>query len=234
MIKHDREIAQGLVEYALIFVGVALAVILALNVTGSSVAEVYCQAVVGLGGSGCGCAFDFESPDSLQDWSGSQPDAFAVENGKACITGNGSRAFSYFNSCATRFGESSFVINVTDVTVDRVVQNNKYTGFDVWFRAQDDGNGYHFTYNSRGHFVRFWKRVDGRWIRLGHANVPPSWADETLNFQIKVEGNQFTAYKDGQMVLQASDSTYSEGQIGLRNKPSSKTCVGEYTVEQLP
>lgn len=234
MKKQTAENGQGLVEYALIFVGVSLIVILILSIMGTSISQVYCQVVQGLGGIECGCSFAFNDDGDLGDWDGSTPDSFAIENNKACITGNGKQALSFFNDCSADLGSEDFAINLDTVTVDRVVDNNSNTGMDVWFRAQDDKNGYHFTYNSKGNFVRFWKRVDGKWIRLAHTKVPSEWAAQTMDFAIKVEGDSFSAYKDGQEILQATDSAYQEGQVGLRNKPGSKSCVGSMTVSGAP
>ena len=228
-----REGGQGLVEFGIILVGVALAVILILSATGASLSQVYCLAVRGLGGQGCGCSFAFDDPSELEDWEGSNPEIFGVEDGKACITGDGKRARSFLNSCSTDFGANNFVVNVNGATV-AYQAGNKNTGFDTWFRAQDDDNGYHFTYNSRANLIRFWKQVNGKWIRLAHSKVPADWGSQELNFKIVVEGDTFTAYKDGVVVLQATDSTYSEGKVGLRNKPSSKTCVDELTVDSMP
>lgn len=234
MRKKTSENGQGLVEYALIFVGVSLVIILILSLMGTSVGQVYCQAVQGLGGAGCGCSFTFNDGDDLGDWTGSSPESFGIEQNKACITGNGNQALTFLNSCSSDLGSDDFVVSLEAVTVDRVVDNNKNTGLDVWFRAQDDQNGYHFTYNSKGNFVRFWKRVDGKWIRLAHAKVSSDWANQENDFQIRVAGDSFTAYRNGQEILQAADGAYQEGKVGLRNKPSSKSCVGSLSVGSIP
>jgi len=227
------ESGQGLVEYALIFVGVSLIIILILSLMGTSVSQVYCQAVQGLGGAGCGCSFAFNDGDGLNDWDGSNLESFGIEGNSACISGDGNKALSFFNSCSTEIGSNDFTINLEDVTVEKIA-GNKNTGVDVWFRAQDTKNGYHFTYNSKGNFVRIWKRVDGKWIRLAHSKVSSDWGNQANDFQIEVKGDTFTAFRNGEEILQATDSAFEEGKVGLRNKPSSKSCIGSMSVSSIP
>lgn len=230
--------AQALVEYALILVAIAVVVILGLSVAGVSVREAYCAVAGGLGDTVCDsireCTFAFDDGSDLDGWSGGDADALSVEDGRACITGDGRGADSYFNHrCARALTAGDYSIRLDDVTVDRAVQNNQNTGFDVWFRAQDDRNGYLFIYNSRTDYIRFWKIVEGRWIKLSQARTPSSWRDQALDFRVDVSGDTFTAYKDGERVLQASDDGYTTGQVGMRNKPSSKSCIGGMVVDDL-
>ncbi|MBC8330975.1 MAG: hypothetical protein H8E28_03250 [Anaerolineae bacterium] len=234
MRTYTDESGQGLVEYALILTTVALIALLALSTMGTSLQQVYCSAVSELGGSGCGCQFTFDDASALDSWEGGNRDSFSVENGQACITGNGQNAYSYLNSCATDFGNDNVVINVTAANIDQVVDNGKNTGLDVWFRAQDENNGYHFTYNTKNNFVRIWKRVDGAWIRLAHTNVPNSWDTQANDFEIKVIGDTFQVFREGDLLLQATDDAYTQGKVGLRNKPSSKTCIDGLSVGLLP
>jgi Flp pilus assembly pilin Flp len=53
--KSTAERGQGLVEYALILVLVATVVIVGLSLVGTSVQDVYCQVVAGLGSSSDQC-----------------------------------------------------------------------------------------------------------------------------------------------------------------------------------
>ena len=226
---------QGLTEYALILAGVAVVVVLSLNLMGISVQGVYCRAANGLGAKACNdlndCSFSFDAATDLDAWEGEQTDQLSIETGKACISGNGKDAASYLNSaCTKKLGANDYSISMNEITVDRTVENNKNTGFDTWFRAQDDENGYLFIYNSKVNYVRFWKIVDGRWIKLAQKKVPSSWQDEELNFRVDVQGDQFKAYRDDELLIEASDSAYTDGAVGIRNKPSSKSCVGDIEV----
>ena len=233
MQNNKKESGQGLIEYASIAMMVGLAVILILNLTGANVQEVFCRVSRGLGGSNCRCSFNFEDGSDLSDWEGEHSEDFIIENGEACIVGNGKNARTFLNSCAAEFGTDDFKLTVSDITIDSGAGNDN-EGFDIWFRAQDDQNGYHFTYNSKTNVIRFWKRVDGKWIQLATKKVSSEWATQEIDFEIVVEGDNFTALKDGEVVLQASDSTFQEGKVGLRNKPSSKTCIGDLSVDAYP
>jgi hypothetical protein len=230
---------QGTVEYALILIGVSIVVILTLNIAGVSLRDVYCQVVSGLGDAGCkngsDCRFSFDDSESLDAWDGENKENMFIENGKACIAGDGKSARSYLNSkCVSNLGSNDYIIDLSDITVEKTAENNKNTGFDVWFRAADDQNGYLFVYNSRTNYIRFWKIVDGRWIRLSQSKVSEEWKNQEFDIKIEVSEGKFTAYKDGEAVLQATDNAYIEGQIGIRNKPSSKSCVGNIVIENHP
>lgn len=221
-----------MVEYALILVGVVLAVVLAITLMGDTVRSTYCRVAQGLGGGGCGCNFGFESDEEIAEWSGENDDGyFKVEDGQACMTGNGN-ARTFLHPCSEDFGSNDIVINATYITVDDAGKGN--SGFDIIFRAQDENNHYKFIYNGDAHFVRFWKLVYGKWILLKSQNVPKSWKNEVLNFRIEVRGSNFKAFRDDEFLLEANDGMYTQGQIGLRNKPGSKTCFDEISVQQLP
>ena len=229
--KNKEQKGQGLVEYALILLGVSLVVILAITLAGENVKSAYCRVTEGLGGDGCGCVFAFDSNESLSQWSGNNDDEyFQVEDGLACMTGNG-KSRTFLNNCSADYGSRDVVIQATYVTVDDAGKGN--SGFDILFRAQDENNHYKFIYNGDGHYVRFWKLVSGKWIMLESKKVPKTWKNEVLNFRIEVEGSTFRAYRDDEFLIEAQDSMYSEGQIGLRNKPGSKTCFDELTVKPL-
>ena len=237
--KKGKELSgQGLVEYALILAGVALAAILILNISGISVRETYCKAVIALGGKACDenkdCSFAFDDSSDLDAWESNSDNELSLEDGKACITGDGKSAQSYMNSrCTDSLLSDDYSISLSGVTVDEVIDNDKNTGFDTWFRAKDDNNGYLFIYNSRTDYVRFWKVVNGKWVRLSEKKVPSNWGSKELNFKIDVKGDTFTAYQDGEAILQASDGAYTDGEIGMRNKPSSKSCIGDISVENI-
>jgi hypothetical protein len=195
------------------------------------VREIYCDVGSGLGGQGCGCTSAFDDPAEIDAWAGSnKEDYLTIEDGKAC--NSGPRA-SFLNSCSKDFGSSDFTADISGINIERIKGGNR--GFDFLFRSQDEKNGYHFTYNSSSHLIRFWKRVNGRWILLSSKKAPKEWSQQSeLDFQVEVEGDTFTAYKDGKAILQASDDAYTEGEYGMRNKPGSKICFDDISVQQLP
>lgn len=225
-----KERGQGLVEYALIMIGMISSVILILNITGTSLTAVYCQVVSNLGGSGCGFTSTFEEANAQEDWEcWKKEDYMAIEGGKACVSPSKE---TYLNRCSIDFGPADFTMDLKDVSIDK--SKGKNPEFHAVFRAQDEKNGYYFSYNVKSNNVRFWKIVEGKRITLEKARVPRDWRDQELDFQIRVEGDNFTALKDGEQILTAQDDAYREGQYGFRNRKSPKICLGEITVQQLP
>jgi len=223
--------AQGVVEYALIIAIVAIGVVLVLRSTGGSVEAAYCKALGGITGEGCGCEFTFDNGSELESWEGNNPNGyFSIEDGQACLTGDGT-ARSFLNNCSGTSESDNFSVAVENVALEKAGNGN--IGFDIWFRAQDEDNGYHFTYNATAHVIRFWKQVNGKWIRLASKSSPKAWASETLNFKVVINGDVFTAYKDDVEILQASDDTFKFEKVGLRNKPGSKTCLDSMVVETM-
>ena len=176
MRRKREEHGQGLVEYALILVGIAIVVILILNIMGVSVKEAYCKVITDLGGKTCEangeCSFSFDDPSGLDTWEGNNKEQLSIEDGRACINGNGTNARSYLNpNCSSSLESNDYTITYEDITVERAIDNDKNTGLDTWFRAKDDKNGYLFIYNSRTNYVRFWKVVDGRWVKLSESKI---------------------------------------------------------------
>jgi hypothetical protein len=140
------------------------------------------------------------------------------------------------NECSVELGDGNQLINLQGATIKKTMMNgkNKNTGFDILFRMQDEKNGYRFTYNSKINVYRFWKQVNGNWVRIASTSVPSEWGNNPMDVQVKLVGDTFTAIKGGQEVLQVRDSAFSEGQVGLRNKPSSKSCFGDFSVKSAP
>ncbi len=232
--QDSRNYGQGMVEYALILVLFVGSILLSLSVFGISVQHAFCLAVEGLGNtSACGCSFSFSDPGELDDWAAQEKyaDQFYVEDGKGCIDGKNRGTASFMNSCATDYGNDDFVLSLKDLNSEEAYQSNKNNGYDVWFRAEDDRNGYHFTYTSKYDRIRFWKRVNGKWVLLSQAKASDAdWQGNNYDLDIKVVGDTFTAYKDGVPVLQANDAGFQEGAVGLRTKADSITCIDDFSV----
>jgi Flp pilus assembly pilin Flp len=232
-ITSRQENGQGMIEYGLILTGILLVITLTLTATGQSIRQVYCDVLRSMGGQGCECSYAMNDINTFSNWSGRDKDeVISIEINRACFTGNGTRGNTYLNSCAKNFGGNDFTMNVNNLTVQHSSGDNN-TGLDVKFRMQDEKNGYHLTYTTKYNAIRFWKIVDGTWVILDSVRVPADWANQENDLQIKVQGDTFTAFRNGQQVLQASDDTFTEGSAGIRNKPSSKTCVGELNITGL-
>lgn len=234
--SHSRaEAGQGIVEYALILVAVALVAFLALRVTGTTVGDIFCQVTGGVGGASCAepdvCTMTFDDPNDLDDWTGWDVGrTLGISEGKLCNSGT---QFNYFNACASTQPTSDFVAHLDGIKIDPL-GNNLHPGFDFVFRSDDQRQGYRFSYSAKSNVVVFWKGLGSSWVLLKHARVPADWVEQELSFQIKVEGNTFTAFKDGEQILQTTDDEYTEGMFGWRNKPGSNSCIDSMSIQPLP
>ena len=230
-IPNKQDNGQAIVEYALIIVGISLAALLALNLMGISIKDVYCTVAGALGSAACAdqhiCAFTFDNSSDLDGWVGYDVGRnLTIENGVLCNSG---ASWNFFDGCESNMDQSDFTANLSGIRLTNTGLPNP--GFDFMFRMDAKGNGYWFTYNTAHDAFIFWKWVDGIRIPLSSAKVPDDWGTQELDIQIAADGDTFTASKDGQVILQAVDDTYTDGKFTWRNKPGSITCIDEISFE---
>ncbi|MFZ5819132.1 MAG: family 16 glycoside hydrolase [Chloroflexota bacterium] len=231
---------QGLGEYALLLVLVAIGVLLLLQLMGISVREAYCRTIEAITGSpACApqeyCGDDFTGGMDAWRTALGQPTS---QDGKLCLQDENRT----FNNCSMEQGQGDYVIRMDDVVLD------KGNGYGVFFRTTDtsDGaSGYIFQYDpgmkyhgyapNGAYIIRRW--VNGRevWTPIAAAPLPDgSVYDTPHDIEIIVEGDTFTVNVDGQQVLQATDSTYDSGGVGLRSWDSTQVCSGGYSLLPAP
>ena len=239
MPKHIRNTTrgQGLVEYALVIVGIALAAILIMRVTGVRVSDIYCQAAGALGAEGAcaqtGCSLAFDDASTLDDWNAwdAKIGNLTVEDGKLCNTGN---QMNYFAACAEGgfdgAGYSDFTATLDGIQINNY-NNGLHPGFDFTFRSDGQGNAYWLTYSGKANSILFWKQVNGTRILMGSEPVPSSWVNEELTLKLTVEGNTFSAYRNDTLIISVSDDAYDAGFFGWRNKPGSSTCINGMIIQ---
>ena len=219
------ESGQGLVEVALIIVLVSVVSILGLSATGTSLQDVYCDVVSGFGESGSGaCSGALFSEDflTLDKWHTAWG-KWSIQDGK--LLGQ-----NYSAIFAKDFSGEDYMINIDSANL------SAGNGYGVWFRSQNFANpeGYIFQYDpgyDGGSFL-FRKWVDGHELSpFARVKVPGyDWTGEDHQVQIKVVGDTFTAYVDGAAVLSASDSTFTEGTIGLRTWDSTQVTFDDISI----
>lgn len=225
---------QGLVEYGLLIALVAIGVILVLQMFGISVQDIYCQAATSLGG---GESCQIESEYCKDDFAGNMDDwdnlyrPAAVQNGQLCMN----RYSMMFNKCSIKENDSDYSVNISGANL------NRGNGYGVYFRTTNDHrrqNGYIFQYDPgfRGGAFLFRKWINGRETApFARAYVPGyQWHGKPRNVQVVVEGNTFTAYVDGEVVLTASDDTYTEGGAGFRTWNGTEVCFDDFFLGTLP
>ena len=211
-----RQSGQGLVEYGLIIALVGIAAILALAATGTSLEDVYCSAIDGLGGEGCRFV----------------PESWSIVRGKwttddQICGGNGEgRIF------ADGFSGDDYVINIDSA---KLFQGN---GYGVYFRSTEPDfvDGYTFQYDpgygSGAMIMR-------KWVNGSELNPPfaiewmPSdfnWHNTSHQVQLSVVGDTFKVTIDGEELMSATDDSYPEGGFGLRTWDNTKVCFDGISV----
>jgi len=237
--KTIRQAGQGMVEYALILILVAIGAFIILQLMGVSLSDVYCRAAGGFTNNTCQaatagtptgtqatdpfCVDDFSDPSQWQNQNGT----WKSSKGRSCIKGGG----SMLNTCSLNNQATDYVTQVDGA----VLSNGK--GYGIFFRASDAGlgtNGYVFQYDAgAGDFViRKW--VNGREIypTLAHVQYPSiKFLGSKHSLSVQVVGDTFTGMVDGQPVITATDDTYTSGGAGIRTwGAKTNFCLDSFTV----
>ena len=172
---------------------------------------------------------DFEDGDT-DGWFPARGDDWRIENGRYCA-GRARRG-----EHRTFAGDPTW----TDYTVTVQAELSRGPGWGVYFRATNPSrpNAYIFQYDpGYGGGAFLFRQVVGGRERSPFARVwAPSdfaWRNRVRTASVRVQGDTFTAYLDGQQVLQASHSEFKAGQIGLRKWSSSVVCFDNVTVKPL-
>jgi hypothetical protein len=227
--------AQGIVEYVLILALVASVAALSLQLTGTSLQEVFCQVVDGLGFSSkrCDRAYCQSSFDSLDGWQSVRGLGWETRDGQLCNTSNMAQNYLY-NQCSMQNLPSDYSVRIKGAIL---AQGD---GYGIFFRVQNytgRPDGYTFQYDPGlgGAFaVRKW--VNGYEINppLVRKVVPGyTWRDVPRDLEVQVKGNTFTAFVDGQEVLTFTDPDYTSGGVGLRTWDKTAVCMDGFSIEPL-
>jgi len=209
------QLGQGLIEYGLIIGLVATASILALSATGISLESVYCSAIEGLGGEGCGF--------TPENWNIERGD-WTIDD-QICGGGGEGRIF------ADGFSGDDYVLNIESS------QLFKGNGYGVYFRASEPNlvDGYTFQYDKGYQALIFRKWVGGHELSPPFAveRMPADydWYSKDHQIQLSVVGNTYTVNIDGQEMMTATDDTYTEGGIGLRTWDDTEACFEGITIK---
>jgi hypothetical protein len=209
------ENGQGLLEYILILMLTVITAVMAMALTGISLRDAYCQIVEGFGSRAC--VFVPEKWTKISgNWDVGDQICGGVGEGRLFADG---------------FSGSDYTIHIDSAAL---TQGN---GYGVFFRATDPANidGYTFQYDPGYQAFIFRKWVNGRELNPPFAvsRAPGyNWYNASHQVQIKIQGDHFTAYVDGAQVLEATDSTYASGGIGLRTWDNTKMCVDGITINE--
>lgn len=224
---------QGLIEYLLLIVLVIMGITVALELTGYSVRDVYCNVAENLGAENvCAeeqiyCQDDFST---MEGWE-SRYGKWTNPDGKICT----SRGARNYNTC------SESMQNNSDYTIKlggaELTQGN---GYGVFFRGTEmDGrtDGYIVQYDPGwgGGAIIMRKWVNGRELPPFAVKRLPGfdWYGGAHDIQLDVQGNTFTLSIDGEEVLVGQDDTYSEGGVGFRSWDNTKVCFDDISIGEL-
>lgn len=227
--RNKKQTGQGTVEYALILVLGLIATLLVLQTMGISISDVYCRVAGGFTNNGCSqtlCKDDFSNLSGILQQSG----IWSVTNGQLCNQGGG----IVYNKCSmSNFSTTDYSVNLDGATL---AAGN---GYGIFFRASNTGsgtNGYAFQYDPglKGFVVRKW--VTGWEINppiVFKATPGFDWYGKPHTLKVKVVGNTFTGYVDGQEMLTGQDSTYTSGGGGIRTWDSTNLCIDQFSVTSI-
>jgi len=148
-----------------------------------------------------------------------------VEDGRYCAGPGGEhRSFA---------GDESW----TDYTIHVEARLEQGPGYGVYFRATDwpRANAYVFQYDlgHEGGVFLFRKVVDGQGqepFAVASVSEGFDWRGVERRIRIAVKGDTLTAYVDDHQVLQARDSTFAAGGVGLRTWGGSEACFDNVRV----
>ena len=134
------------------------------------------------------------------------------------IFDNAYRGKATSNQCLSIAGDE----NWTDYTLESDINIHTNSGGSrtagLVFRYQGTGNHYLLaliTDDKAGNKMELFKVENGVKTSLGYAN-PSILANTNYNYKVTVEGDSIEVYKDDALILSATDSTYSSGNIGVR------------------
>ncbi|WP_298817728.1 family 16 glycoside hydrolase [Chloroflexus sp.] len=213
---------QSFVELALLLGLVAAVVVAGLTLTGEGARDALCRAASTFGVE-CGDLL-YDDFSQIDDWSVLQG-RWQVRDGRLCIDGPG-RIYRPLE-------RNDYVINVD---LARITKGN---GYGIFFRDSGGAkfNGYSFQYDpgyGRGAFIiRKWVNGNELSMPIARRDAPGyDWYGTDRQVRVEVRGDTFTAYVDGQPVVQARDSSFTSGGIGFRSWDASSACFDDLRVQR--
>lgn len=242
--KSHSQAGQSVVEYAVIIALVIVGMILAVTVFGEELEAAYCGIANALGAENCSfqaeaavpCDFQFEEGDNFDNWitAGGYGQTVEIKGGYAVFSGGQRGQMLYTHECSEEYGNNDIVIDAKEVTVEPI-KGFGISTFILMFRSQGTNNGYKFVYYPPPwNLMVVYTVYEGRHILLDYGWAPGEMRSQPNDFQIRVVGNEITAYINNQFVLQGFDSKYPEGSVGIHNGSNTRTTIGSFTVKPIP
>jgi hypothetical protein len=153
---------------------------------------------------------DFSDPGSGWEVSDYSAGSVKYENGAYLVTAS---AQSYMWGAANRpFGDGTIEVDATQV----VGPANDNNGYGVICRVQSNGDGYYFRISGDG-FYGITKFADGQSEALvdWSASDVINQGDALNRISVLCNGSSLKLTVNGEVLAQISDSTFTEGDVGL-------------------
>jgi Flp pilus assembly pilin Flp len=236
------ETGQAMIEYGLILVFVSIVVIVILSVLGKATKKPYEDILLALNvptpGSNDPIEYCKGDMNSMDDWllQGNKTKDWQTNDGKLCMNNKGGSNYAYSKCSANSMpNQSDYVVRLSGANL------LGGSGYGVMLCEQNnDGkpSGYSFQYDpGKGYFV-FKKWVDGVEKDLEKARPPAhpnyDWHNVERDVVVEMKGDTMSAYVDGELVLVATDDTYSSGSVGIRTWYSSDVCFNDFSIGSAP
>lgn len=236
---------QSLLEYALLITVVILSIILILSLFGVSVGELYNSIINALGfnqlaSSTCDTLYSAGFDKDLNEWNVLSGGFW--NGGKAKIVDGQVVLEPLTGLIVNNFTGSDYVINLGSPRLEKTSEN--WQGFGVSFRSSQNKQGkligYMFEIEKKNKadpgLMYFSKWVNGTQVQ------PPLSSkilDSNFNWQnpgnwsLVIAGDTFTAYINGQPVLTAQDTSYTEGSVGINSNSGTRLFLEDFSIETL-
>jgi hypothetical protein len=156
------------------------------------------------------------------NWEPLNPTRWAVQDDDGSLR-YGIITTDYSNLSGSRLGELSlikarnygdFVFEALVKSSDDLVQNPS-ADYDVVFGYQDPMNYYYMMFNAREINNELFRVVDGEREVVVSASGFAMPDNDYHKIKLVRAGDSITAYFDDVQIVQASDSTFSSGQVGV-------------------
>lgn len=229
-----RQSGAETLEFIVVVFLLVVAVIPALYMLAPSLQKAVCNIVDSISGTTSDCAAGIV--DIFKDDFSKCPGEWGNLTGSlSCVDG---RKCSGVNQNVLTLANGT---NSQDYTISTNAQLNAGNGYGVIFRASGPavGNalptsGYSFQYDYGLKKFVFRKFAGGGESQLVLSPTLPGDYDwnKSRDIKVVVKGNTFTAYVDGQKVLEATDNSFPSGQVGLRtwNGGGNQSCFNDFKV----
>ena len=113
----------------------------------------------------------------------------------------------------------------------RPIKGSEDQSGGIIFRATDKDNYYLVRANALENNFRFYKIVEGKRQQLKSVEVTMPAKNQWHNLRVIVRGDQVQAFLDDKQLLEAKDTTFTSGFIGLWTKADSETDFDDFSIK---